>query len=69
MEIRRILKESIPEHIAQFYNGANFTAYMDHIMKHIATKGFGIDEIKNYMTSLEFVPGSKNCRKLNHFRN
>jgi pyridoxal phosphate phosphatase PHOSPHO2 len=60
-EVKKLLKNPLPSELA--YNGSNFTAYMDEVMKFIGSEGTAIADVGNFMKTLKFVPG-KNSKIL-----
>ena len=55
--ITDLLMTPIPRAITKFYNGSNWTAYMDKIMEHLASQGVKPEAIYKRVQQLEFLPG------------
>ena len=57
MAILDLIPDCLPEDVRKFYDGTNWTAYMNEIFKHFHANDILVEHLKSRIAKMEPVPG------------
>ena len=60
--ITGVVPNPVPDHIRNIYDGTNWTEFMDHVFRYIASQGATVEVIRQKVRELPLTPGKEHTR-------